>query len=498
MAAISLRQALFGSVSALILSVGAAHAENQSSDGVNTEADTMIEATGSPGFAFTAETMGTAAEALVGMNVGDVAGMEVFDESGEKIGQVTNVAEAESGAPYLIVETEGNSSYMAPGQHAVPVPAFDYSEEANGLVLRTDYATGPGASVGMGAAAPGQEWTRLYTVLDADQSIGDVSIESYHMVAETEQDEIAETYEDSVAYGGDARSVLESEGITEIEGRDVYSSQNEDIGDVYAVAHDGQGNLYLIVSMNDGVLGVGDSERVTPLDAFNYSVEEEAFIFTEGGEADMQSLPEWDSDGTHYAVIESDLDWSAYRQSEMADGSSVVDEASEAVDETAEALGEAVDESADAVATATEDTADTIDEAVDETADAVATATEDTTETVGDAGGNARQALADQGVVDLEGIDILDVAKTDIGTVEDVAVNGQADLFLIISLDDGVIGMGDSERAVKLDAFDYSVEDEAFVLRDTSEAALEAMPEWDTDDPNYVLIDSEVDWSEFK
>ena len=480
MAAIRLRQALLGSVSALILSIGAAHAENQSSDGSNAEAETMIEATGSPGFAFTAETMGSAAAALAGMEAGAIVGMEVFDESGDRIGQVSNVAEAEGGAPYLIVEAEGDSSYMTPGEHAVPVPAFDFSEEANGLILRTDYATGPGAGVGMGAAAPGREWTRLYTVLDADQQIGDVSVESYRMVAEMEQEEITEAYEESVAYGGDAQSVLESEGITEIEGRDVYSTQNEDIGDVYAVAHDGQGNLYLIVSMNDGVLGVGDSERVTPLDAFNYSVEEEAFVFTEGGEADMQSLPEWDSDSTRYAAIETDLDWSAYRQSEMADadmtGDTAVDDAAEVVDETAGAIGEAIDETADAVATTTQDAADTLSEET----------------------GNARQALADQGIVDLDGVDILNAAKSDIGTVEEVAVDGQAELFLIISLDDGVIGMGDSERAVKLDAFDYSVEDEAFILRDTSEAALEAMPEWDSDNPNYVVLDSEVDWSEFK
>ncbi|MGF1623574.1 MAG: PRC-barrel domain-containing protein [Alphaproteobacteria bacterium] len=270
--------------------------------------------------------------------------------------------------------------------------------------------------------------------------------------------------EADVAMIGDARRVLEAEDITDLEGVEILSREHEEIATVEAVAYDDQGQVYLIATYG-GFLGLGAEYRAVSLDAFNYSIEEEAFIFTEGGEASLQSLPEWDYDVPGYTVVESDLDWIAFNEAQV-----VARMDAEAGSETAAQVEPAA--------------------GAEEGAPAVVEATPDQM-------GNARQMLGEQGVTRLEGLDIVDAQGEDIGTVDYIAQDANGELYVIVSLDDGLLGIGDSQRVVSLSAFDYWAEEEALVLLDVSEASLEAMPEW-SDDGRYTIIESDMDWTVYQ
>lgn len=462
---LSLRRSyLAGSVSALVLSATFAWAQETSTDPALRD-ETLVEGAAPGAVVVDPDRIGNAHEALAGMSVGDIQGMEVFDSSGERIGTVEMVAENERGGVFAIVVAQAGNNWIAEGQHAIPLISFDFNQDANGLVLRDDMA--PMSTPGMGTAGDpagwGPEGTRVFSVLDTGETIEQVDLEAYQSaemqggVADEETD-LTDVSDERVI--GDSRQILQGENITDLEGVDILSSTGEDIASVEAVAYDDQGRVYLIASFG-GFLDIGDEYRAVPMESFNYSLDEEAFVFTEGGEQTLESLPVWDYDQPGYTVVESDLDWSAFESGEFAQG------------EDRATTGEPAPDSGQAMTDAGETAVTAADGMV----------------------GNARDVLEQQGVYALEGMDILDPDRDDIGTVENVAQDGSGRLQLIVSLDDGVLGIGDSERVVGIEAFDYLPEEDALVLRDVSEASLEAMPEWDSEDPQYTLIESDLDWA---
>lgn len=321
MAATNLRRMLVGSASALVLSAGAAFADDatdpQAPEGVSSETETMIEL-GADGtvLPIDAERAGTAAFELAGMAVADVEGMDVFDESGDMVGRVSHVVENENGAVFLVVSATENSVVLSPGDHAVPIPHFDYNAEANGLVMVDGYATAPAA---VGAYAT---YARLYTVLKATDSIEAVDIEAYNQPAvRTEVTADASTMDSAsddsdggtTMIVGNARVTLEEGGIDNLIGTDILNREREDIGTVEEVAYNDQHDLFLIVSLDDGVLGIADSERAVEMAKFDYSMSEEAFILLDASEASLNAMPEFDSDTPGYTIIESDLDWAEFK-----------------------------------------------------------------------------------------------------------------------------------------------------------------------------------------
>jgi ribosomal 30S subunit maturation factor RimM len=455
------RSYLACSVSALVMSATFAWAQESATDPASQEPETLIEGETTGTFAVDPDRVGTAAEALAGRTVADVEGMEVFDSNGDKIGDVQQVAENDRGGVYVIVAADSDSTWLSEGEHAIPLIAFDYNQDANALVLRDDLAQtmAPGVTATADPANTGT--SRVYSVMDSGAAIGQPDLEAYQVAEMRDEDvdgdvdlgdvDLTDTSDPRVV--GDSRQILRDENITDLEGRDILSHDGEDIANVEAVAYDGQGQVYLIARFG-GFLGLGEEYRAVPLDAFNYSLEDEAFVFTEGGEETLEALPAWDYDQPGYTVVESDLDWSAF------EGSTFAQDANPQPGQSG-------------------------------TGAAVA-GTEQSPATPGD----ARDVLEREGVTELEGMDILSPETgDDIGTVEDVAQDGQGRLHLIVSLDDGVLGIGDSERVVPIDAFDYHPEENALVLRDISREALEAMPEWDSDNPQYALIESDLDWA---
>ena len=316
---LSLRRSyLAGTVSALVLSATFAWAQETSTDPALQD-ETLVQGAAPGAVVVDPDRVGNAHEALAGMSVGDIQGMEVFDSAGDKIGNVEMVAENERGGVFVIVVAEASSNWLAEGQHAIPLISFDYNQEANGLVLRDDMA--PMSTAGMSTtgdpAGWGPEGTRVFSVLDSGATVEQVDLEAYQTAEmDTGEDvDLTDTSDERII--GDSRQVLQQENITDLEGRDIISADGEDIASVEAVAYDDQGRVYLIASFG-GFLGIGDEYRAVPLEAFNYSLDEEAFVFTEGGEETLQSLQEWDYDQAGYTVVESDLDWSAFDQSEFA------------------------------------------------------------------------------------------------------------------------------------------------------------------------------------
>lgn len=321
MAATNLRSMLVGTASALVLSAGAAFAENasepQTAAEVSAETETMIEL-GANGTALPidAERAGSAAFELAGMTVADVEGMEVFDQSGDMVGRVSHVVENENGAVFLVVSASENSVVLTPGDHAVPVPHFDYNAEADGLVMLDGYPTAPAAT---GAYTT---YARIYTVLNATDSIEAVDLAAYNqppMRDEVTADASTMDMPGDVSDGGttmivgNARVTLEEGGIDDLIGTDILNREREDIGTVEEVAYNDQNDLFLIVSLDDGVLGIADSERAVEMAKFDYSMSEEAFILLDASEASLNAMPEFDSDTPGYTIIESDLDWAEFK-----------------------------------------------------------------------------------------------------------------------------------------------------------------------------------------
>jgi len=106
--------------------------------------------------------------------------------------------------------------------------------------------------------------------------------------------------------------------------------------------------------------------------------------------------------------------------------------------------------------------------------------------------GNAGEMLAGLTAGEIEGMDVLSPEGEDIGTVEFLAVDAEGRVNVVMSLDDGVLGIGDSERVVAIDQFDYNAEEESLVLVQLSEEWLETLPEFDTDTPGYIEIEDDA------
>jgi sporulation protein YlmC with PRC-barrel domain len=309
------RSILLGAASALAIGGGAALADDRTEAVIGDEAAVpaagegaiLVEVGPADPVMINENDFGTAAERLAGMTAGEIEGMEVFDETGDRIGTVRMVTEGHAGGIYLIVSAEESSATVMAGDHAVPLPRFDYDAEADALVMWGAYATS--------AATPDPYGTRarLYTALSADAEVPQVSADAYRMPAEP----VDEGQEDLAEMEGEpaiesAETAVRDWTVDEIVGRDILDRHGEDVGDVEVVAH-ADDQLYLIVSLDDGILGIGDSERAVKLDSFDYSLPDEAFVLMDTSKDTLEAMPEYDSDTPGYTVIDSDLDWARFK-----------------------------------------------------------------------------------------------------------------------------------------------------------------------------------------
>lgn len=303
------RNALLGAASALALSLGAAQAEEVTAEGAaSAEAQTLVEVGQADAVAINDNDIGTAAQHLAGMSAADIEGMEVFDENGDRVGTVQMVAQNENGGVFLIVAADQNSVSMVVGTHAVPLPRFDYDAEADALVMWGAYATTAATADPYGTTA------RLYTVLSADAEIPQVSAEQYQIVGlDVEPDQ-----EDMAALQGElvinpAEESIRERPVEDIVGLDILDRNREDVGDIENVAYSDNDELFLIISLNDGILGIGDSERAVKLDSFDFSLADDAFVLMDTSKEVLEAMPEYDSDTPGYTIIESDLDWARFK-----------------------------------------------------------------------------------------------------------------------------------------------------------------------------------------
>ncbi|MEZ5666420.1 MAG: hypothetical protein R3F55_03105 [Alphaproteobacteria bacterium] len=310
------RSAMLASASALVMAGGAALAEDMPQAEAAAETEVLVEV-GNPGAdgVVDPDNVGSAVQALVGREAGDIADMAVYNEAGDLIGHVAMVARNANGGLFLIVGYDEASTLAGVGDQAIPLTRFDYNDEAEALVLWGSHGAAPAMADPYGARA------RLYSVVAADTVIDavatDPAVYRWDDAAADEDavdlSDMAEDVEDAVAdLFGNARTLIDGRGVDEIVGLDILDRAGDDIGSVEEIAHNGQGELFLIVSLDDGVLGIGDSERAVSLSAFDYEPERDAFVLLDTSEAALEAMPEWDTDTPGYTVIESDLDWAAF------------------------------------------------------------------------------------------------------------------------------------------------------------------------------------------
>jgi hypothetical protein len=448
---LSLRRSyLAGSVSALVLSATIAWAQETGSEPAAQPGpqnpETLIETPGSDAAA--AENVGTAVQALVGMPAGDIEGMDIVNAADETIGEVGTVAENENGAIFLVVEIDEDvASALPAGEHAVPLTAFDFDAEAEVLVLRDDAAAAEAT----------------YSVLESDVVIEQFDVAGYGQPpAEEPAASEAPIVEDQAATAPEAPATDQDLAATEPE----EPATDQDMA------------------------ATEPEEPVTGEDQAATAPEEPATDQDMAATEPEEPLAGEDQAATAPEEPATDQDMAATEPEEPLAGE---DQAATAPEEPATDQDMAATESGEEAAAQVEPSAGA-EQGAPATEEAV-TATDDAT--VDEAAGNARQLLEEQGVASVEGLDILNPELEDVGTVEYVAQDASGKLYLIVSLDDGILGMGDSERVVALDAFDYLPEEESFVLLDVSEETLEAMQEWDTDNTQYTVIETDLDWTAY-
>ncbi len=320
----SLHRMLLGTASALVLSIGTAAAEDmtntdpEAAQAVNDDkAEQLVEVGAADPAYFDPDEIGDAALHLAGMSAAEVEGMDVYDQSGNLVGAVRMVAHSQTGGVYLIVTATEDAAGLMPGDHAVPLPQFDYNAEADALVVWDRY----GVSSGAPAAGPYGGMARLYTVMSGAEQVPDIAAAGYDLVAAYSapmadamaDDEIAEI-EEAYAVGTTmpAREAVNEWGVDEIVGLDILNRDGDDIGTVEDIARNDQNQLFLIISLDDAILGIGDSERAVRLNAFQYSDEHEALVLIDTSEEALEAMAEFDTDTPGYTLIESDLDWASY------------------------------------------------------------------------------------------------------------------------------------------------------------------------------------------
>jgi hypothetical protein len=460
---LSLRRSyLAGSVSALVLSATIAWAQET---GIEPAAqpepqnpETLIESPGSDTAAVGTENVGTAVQALVGMPAGDIEGMDIVNAADETIGEVGTVAENENGAIFLVVEIDEDVASAIPaGEHAVPLTAFDFNPDAQVLMLRDEASAAEAA----------------YTVLDSDVVIEPFDVAGYGQPADEPEAGEAPATDDLAATPPEEPATEQDLAATEPEqpvaGEDQAATAPETDQDMAATEPEQP------VTGEDQA-ATAPEEPATDQDLAATEPEQPAT-----GEDLAATAPEEPATDQDMAASEPEQPVTGEDQAAAAPGEPATDQ-DMAATETGEEAAAQIEPSAGA-----EQGAPTTEEAV--------TATDD--EAADEAAGNARQVLEEQGVASVEGLDILNPELEDVGTVEYVAQDASGKLYLIVSLDDGILGMGDSERVVALDAFDYLPEEESFVLLDVSEETLEAMQEWDTDNTQYTVIETDLDWTAY-
>lgn len=91
--------------------------------------------------------------------------------------------------------------------------------------------------------------------------------------------------------GAAAQTMLDVGTLTEMEDIDVTTVGGDDLGEIEAVLVDTAGNPVAVAVEVGGFLGIGDSDRVIPMDRLTW---QEGSYTIDITEAEVEELPEWD------------------------------------------------------------------------------------------------------------------------------------------------------------------------------------------------------------
>ena len=88
-----------------------------------------------------------------------------------------------------------------------------------------------------------------------------------------------------------AQTVVDVQSLTALDDVDVVTADGEEVGDVEEALIGADGSLAAVVVEAGGFLGIGDENRVLPLERLTW---QNGDFVTDLASEDIEALPEWD------------------------------------------------------------------------------------------------------------------------------------------------------------------------------------------------------------